>query len=346
VIILLGTVLRVYDLGAESYWGDEVITLRVASQSIPQLIASFRLDEPLAYYLHFSLWIKSFGTTEAFTRLFSALLGIAAIFLVYRLGRELFGREIGLLSAFLMAISEFQIYYSQEIRPYTLFECSTLLYFSFSSRRSDEKREIFCPLGLSSLLLLASHAYGAFILLAQDLFFLLRLKKHRDVLGKWFLCQLPIFLAVLFYFLPMVTDWWEPVIKMASVKRQQVPNTSLSAPIHNLYYFTLPARHARSWGSVLPAYLVAGGFLVAGTWIYRNRIGKNPWLSSIRGLFYTVKQEPCLADKLLLLTCWLLCPIVLPFFLSQVIGRMYQTGIRSGCTGLLSTARLWVIQFP
>src|SRR5574337_1788878 len=78
-ILILGTGLRVYNLGKEGYWGDEIYTILEGKQSIPQLLSSGRLDQPPAFYIPFHFWIQAFGTAEASTRSFSVLTGIGSL---------------------------------------------------------------------------------------------------------------------------------------------------------------------------------------------------------------------------------------------------------------------------
>lgn len=127
-IILLAAALRFYDLGGESYWYDEVIMLRVAQDNILTIIEGGR---PPIYIILAHFWIKLFGTEEVATRSLSAIFGVASIPLIYLIGKELFDRKVGLISAFLMAISQFQIYYSQDIRYYSLFVLMTLVSYYF-----------------------------------------------------------------------------------------------------------------------------------------------------------------------------------------------------------------------
>jgi uncharacterized membrane protein len=54
------------------------------------------------------------------------LFGFISIFLIYHLARQLFNRDVGLLSALLMALSLFHIHYSQEARQYALVTLLTL----------------------------------------------------------------------------------------------------------------------------------------------------------------------------------------------------------------------------
>jgi len=144
-IVVVAAVLRFLDLGAESYWFDEIVTVYVGKGNVdPLLVGPSYVTPKFGLYgilIHF--WIRAFGTTEAATRSFSALCGIASIALIYILGRKLFGKKVALLSALLMAISEFQINYSQEARSYALFELTTLLSFIFLIEFLKKKKIAF-----------------------------------------------------------------------------------------------------------------------------------------------------------------------------------------------------------
>ncbi|MGZ4847178.1 MAG: glycosyltransferase family 39 protein [Halobacteriota archaeon] len=47
-------------------------------------------------------------------------MGVLAIPMIYAVGRQLFNEETGLVAAFILALSSFNIYYSQEVRMYSL----------------------------------------------------------------------------------------------------------------------------------------------------------------------------------------------------------------------------------
>lgn len=123
VILLLGTGLRLYHLGYEDFWVDEIYTIQTAQ--IPLSTISISQLEPRDF-LHFvydslimHFWIK-LGTNPWTVRLFSALVGIVSIFLVYLIGKKLFDPGIGLLSALFLALSSYHIYYSQEACAYAV----------------------------------------------------------------------------------------------------------------------------------------------------------------------------------------------------------------------------------
>ncbi len=113
LIIILAALLRLYDLGGESYWYDEVIMTDVAQGDLGKMIKSGR---PPLYVTFAHFWIKLFGTSEFATRSLSALAGILAIPVLYLIGQQLFGTRVGLISAFLMAISQFLDYKLKDIK--------------------------------------------------------------------------------------------------------------------------------------------------------------------------------------------------------------------------------------
>jgi len=323
LILILGMALRFYDLGNESYWVDEMSTVVEGQQSIQQVLASGRLDQPPAYYLPFHFWVKIFGTAEVGTRSFSTLIGIVSIILIYLIGRELFGKSVGLLSAFLMAISQFQVYYSQQARYYSFFEFSTLLSFLFFILALGSKRKIYFVLyGIASLIMVYSHAYGLFILAAQGIFFILQWKKYRNMIAIWFICQVVILLAIIPYFYPMVFGGGGVGgVVDTNIGRMAAP--SLLDPLRSIYRFIMSARGDRSWEVMLINYAVAALFFVAGIWIYAVRQGKETFLDAARSWFVDLQKLHDLKNKLLLMTCWLLCPIMIPFVVSLVFLPMY-----------------------
>jgi hypothetical protein len=52
--------------------------------------------------------------------------------------------------------------------------------------------------------------------------------------------------------------------------------------------------------------------------------GRKEWWAAVRQTAAGIKQRVAgELDKLLLLACWLLCPIFIPFFMSEIFGPMY-----------------------
>lgn len=127
VILLLGLALRLVNLGAESYWGDEILSLNIVKHyqgNIAGLINYLREVEihPPLYYLLLAGWVKLFGFGEAMVRSLSLIFGLATIGVAFLIGKRLFGgAKFGLLAALLVAVLPMQIEFSQEARPYVIY---------------------------------------------------------------------------------------------------------------------------------------------------------------------------------------------------------------------------------
>jgi mannosyltransferase len=118
-ILALAAFLRLYLLGAQSLWADEMSSLVTALKPVPRLLHDISNEiHPPLYHLTLKAWIQVFGTTEAGIRSLSALCGVILVGLTYLIGSRLFDWRVGLLAAALSAIAPFQVYYSQEARMY------------------------------------------------------------------------------------------------------------------------------------------------------------------------------------------------------------------------------------
>jgi 4-amino-4-deoxy-L-arabinose transferase-like glycosyltransferase len=121
LILLVAFVLRLYRLGYQSLWYDEAVSVYLASKGLVALTQHTAGDihPPLYYYLlHF--WILVAGVSEFSAAFFSLIFGMVLVAGCFRLGHELLDRRVGLLAAFVVAVSPFNIWYSQEVRMYTL----------------------------------------------------------------------------------------------------------------------------------------------------------------------------------------------------------------------------------
>lgn len=75
---------------------------------------------PLLYYSTLNVWMALFGQSPFAVRLWSVVLGVAAVGVMYLLGRDLFGAKTGLAAALITAAAPFHVQYSQETRMYAL----------------------------------------------------------------------------------------------------------------------------------------------------------------------------------------------------------------------------------
>lgn len=134
-----GLALRLVALGRKSLWLDEAVTLRVAAGRVSDILSvRWELHLPL-YYLVMHYWI-GLGLSEFVLRLPSALIGAAAVPLLYRLVWEWGGGWSATAAAWLLATAPLHVWYSQEARMYapvcTLGLASALFYVVAVRRQS------------------------------------------------------------------------------------------------------------------------------------------------------------------------------------------------------------------
>jgi mannosyltransferase len=119
--LLLATALRFYRLAGQSFWSDEGNSVALAQAGLGEIAARTALDiHPPLYYWLLHIWMRVFGGSEIAIRSLSAVAGVLLVAVVYVLGARLFTTRVGLLAAFITAVSPFQVYYAQEARMYTL----------------------------------------------------------------------------------------------------------------------------------------------------------------------------------------------------------------------------------
>ena len=124
--ILVGFGLRIFRLGGESLWYDETVSVFLAQRSVPELIAHTARDiHPPGYYLLLHAWQALVHPSLAHGLEFlyawpSLFFGLLLLPLLYVLGRKLFNPQVGLLALWLAGVNPFHIWYSQEVRMYTL----------------------------------------------------------------------------------------------------------------------------------------------------------------------------------------------------------------------------------
>ncbi len=121
LVLLLAFGLRLYHLGHQSLWYDEAVSIHLAAKDLTALTLHTAGDiHPPLYYCLLHFWVLVAGSSEFSAAFFSLFFGLLIVALAHRLARETCGSGVGLLTAFLVAVSPFNLWYSQEIRMYTL----------------------------------------------------------------------------------------------------------------------------------------------------------------------------------------------------------------------------------
>lgn len=132
-VLSVAAVTRAYQLGRPGVWFDESSSCRWIEFSVAELFARTAVDcHPPFYWLLLKVWAMLFGHSVGALRSMSVMFGVATVWATYGLVRELQlhwatrpapsgrSRSTAGLAALLVALSPFQIEWSQEMRMYSL----------------------------------------------------------------------------------------------------------------------------------------------------------------------------------------------------------------------------------
>jgi mannosyltransferase len=251
-----GAILRVFHLGTQSLWLDELFSVAVARQDWPRTISDTingDTNPPLFnLLLHIAL---QFGSDETAARVLSCIFSIATIPMFYALARALFDRRVALLAALLLVLSPFHWLFAQEARMYAqlafLSVASSLLFLKAWRGDGLPAWPLFV---VTTSLAFYSHSLAFLNLLALDVFALTQWQTLRAHWRSLLLAHV----SVLLVFVP-----WLPSM-MQQATRVQSGFWTGSPPLLGL--FVTPYLFVFSNVvplSVVPVALFAGLSLVA-----------------------------------------------------------------------------------
>ncbi len=165
LLAVYGFILRIYSLGQQSLWIDEAFTINAAEtilkKGIPLLDSGFWYMSGIlnSYITAFSLATLRSASIEFAARLPSVIFGVLTIFLVYAFGKKIANKEVGLISAFLVTFSVWEIAWGRQARMYQQFQFFYVLslYFFYKFVKTKEaKNAVFAA--ISTFLALVSHS--------------------------------------------------------------------------------------------------------------------------------------------------------------------------------------------
>ena len=168
-IILVGALIRFYGLTDQSLWMDEIYIAQIIQDFSYQKIEHVWYSEnhPPLYILFLKGWTILWGETEWSLRAFSAFLGTITLPIFYKLFSLLSTRKIALIGTALFAISLLAVYYSQEVRYFSLWIPLSALSFYFFFLWLRGEKNTYLPWCLATILALFTHIYSVFILFIQ-----------------------------------------------------------------------------------------------------------------------------------------------------------------------------------
>ena len=195
MILLLGLALRVLGSDSRSLSYDDTFSIFLSQRSFSEILSGTAADTmpPLYYFLlHIWLWVGRglFGSAPVwYIRLLTIVLNLAAVAVLYKLIKRLFGGEAAAWAAFLAAIAPLQIYHAQDVRMYSLLLCGQVGYLYFFTRlflqavppdsnpqqmSLQSRRRDWVGLIISGLVAMYSHNVAIFGLVVPDAYLFLR----------------------------------------------------------------------------------------------------------------------------------------------------------------------------
>lgn len=296
LVLLFGLAFRLIALN-QSLWLDEAINVVNAKNlNLVDFVTKYPVGDfhPPLYFAILWIWGHFFGFSEISIRLPSVVLGIATIWLVYLVGKDLFSKKVGLIGALLLSVAPLHIYYSQEARMYSLATFTTALSFYFLIRLVHGKSLVSYIL---SLILLLYSDYLIYLILPSQTLFILW--SDRTLLKKVVLSQV-ISLISLTPWLPVFNQQLQAG-KEAAILLPNWAQVVGGGTIKNmglLFTKTIIGRisfdNKLVYGLTVAAPGIVYGFL---------------FLRAARKLTWQIK----------LLLCWIVLPIVLALLISVFI---------------------------
>lgn len=208
-ILIIATFLRFFKLNYQSLWLDEIYSIVPADPKWPvsMIIEYCKKDQPPTYFLSLHYWFKYFPYTDFYGRVFSAITGVLGVLAMFFLGKQFKDTYTGLFASFITAINYFHIYYSQEVRFYSLLFLLTVVSYLFFLKCCKKPTAlnyiIYC---LVATALIYTHYYGIIVLITQFVIFLLIIwKSERN--WKFIIYSIASGIIIILLFQP-----WIPIL--------------------------------------------------------------------------------------------------------------------------------------
>ncbi len=188
LIIFISLGLRLIGIN-QSMWLDEAISANVSQMRWGEIISNFSVTDfhPPVYYLFLNLWTKIFGNGVMGMRLSSVLFSLITICLVYRIGILIKDKKLGLWAAVLTGFNPLLVYYSQELRMYSLMVMILMVavYNWIKIVKNEEKKINWICFNLATGLAFLTFYGSVFLTGAMILYFLITKKWQKFLKSFW-----------------------------------------------------------------------------------------------------------------------------------------------------------------
>lgn len=203
IILIIAAALRLMGLGTRGVWLDEAYDIGIVNGAgVNSIIESLKNDvSPPLHYIFLSFVTKLFGSDEFCLRFTSVIFGLLLIFVIYKVMCQAFPEtQSAYISALLVTISPIALFYSQEIRPYSLLVILAVIsFFSLTRGLSTGKTFWWIIYSVSAVLCFFTH-YSCGTVLVSYLVIAVFTSPSRTRLLQFFSAEIPLVIAFLLWY--------------------------------------------------------------------------------------------------------------------------------------------------
>jgi len=339
-IILIGFLIRVWNLPNKAFGVDEELTLKVTN-SVSEAIAFSNSDfyPPLSHALFVPL-LASFGVVG--TRIFLAILSSFAVLLFYFFSKKFFEEEEALLSTMLFAIMPLNVFYSAHLRQYpVLIFLNLLAAYCFISLLQKFSWKHILLFSFACILMGYIHYTSWLYVLAFGILIVIFFRKRTQF--KIFLGAIATILACLALLLPLALSQYSHFTQTHYYKEKNAFN--LSSYLY-IFYKLAVGINISSALSFCPLLLFAAVlvllFLAIGFWLFlhekepKARVLSIYFLLSLALFFFASLKAPMLASFRYLSP-------TMPVFVLFLSKGLFSIGSKKSAIANIIIALFWLI---
>jgi len=185
IILLIGSILRLYNLNFENFWIDEMVTFWVADPNIPikeTILRNFDAELHFLFNYILKIYFFIFSYDINLARYLTAVLGIFSMLSIFYLSLLLKEKRF-LFLIFLVSANIYLIKFSQELRSYSLMffltSLSLIFFFKITEKNLKKKKLFTFFFVLLNILIVLTHIYGLIIIFSYIIFELITYVKFK-----------------------------------------------------------------------------------------------------------------------------------------------------------------------
>jgi mannosyltransferase len=170
--MVVAALLRLHALDAQSFWQDEGLSVWIAQKNVPEILRWLHEHSvhPPLYFVLLHLWMR-ISTSVEWIRLLSVVPSVLTVPFAYGLAKRLFRSDsVGVVTAVLVAVSPFNVYYGQEARMYSLLSLGTVAasFFLVAALQTD-RQSAWAAYAVAGTVVVYTQNVGVFVLVAHGL---------------------------------------------------------------------------------------------------------------------------------------------------------------------------------